>query len=226
MIGSLLKPELAELIRQRNFNQLREILCEFPPPDIAEIFYDLDPEDEAVLLRLLPRELAAEVFDHLPVADQEKMLHALGSEQVAAILNDLPPDDRTRLLEELPAAATQKLLELLKPEERRIALELLGYPKGSIGRRMTPHYVSIQQNWTVAEVLAHLRKEERKRDAMNQLYVVDNKGHLVDYVRLRNLVVSPLQMSVLELLENQQIFLRATDDQETAVAAFKKYDST
>jgi magnesium transporter len=145
---------------------------------------------------------------------------------VAAILNDLPPDDRTRLLEELSAAATQKLLALLKPEERKIALELLGYPKGSIGRRMTPHYVAIQQNWTVAEVLAHLRKEGRKRDAMNQLYVVDNKGHLVDYVRLRNLVVSPLQMSVLELLENQQIFLRATDDQETAVTAFKKYDAT
>jgi magnesium transporter len=226
VIGSLLKPELAELIRQRNFNQLREILCEFPAPDIAEIFVDLSPEGEAVLLRLLPRELAGEVFDYLPVEDQEKMLKALGSEEVANILNDLPPDDRTRLLEELPAAATQKLLALLKPEERKIATDLLGYPKNSIGRRMTPHYVAVQQNWTVAEVLAHLRAEEHKRDAMNQLYVVDGKGHLVDFVRLRNLVVAPMQMSVLELLENQQIFLRATDDQETAVAAFKKYDST
>ena len=226
MIGALLKPELAELIRQRDFNQLREILCGFPPQDVAEIFYDLDPGDEAVLLRLLPRDLAAEVFDHLPLEDQEKMLHALGSEQVANILNDLPPDDRTALLEELPAAATQKLLALLKPEERKIATELLGYPKDSIGRRMSPGYVAIQQNWTVAEVLAHLRREAHKRDAMNQLYVVDQQGRLVDFVRLRNLVVAPEQMSVLELLENQQIFLRAAADQETAVAAFKKYGVT
>jgi len=226
MIGNLLKPELAELIRRRDFHQLRDILCGFPAPDVAEILIDLDPGDEAVLLRLLPRELAAEVFDHLPVEDQEKMLHALGSEEVANILNTLPPDDRTRLLEELPAAATQKLLALLKPEQRKVAVELLGYPKDSIGRRMSPEYVAIQQTWTVAEVLAHLRQEEHKRDAMNQLYVVDAKGHLVDYVRLRNLVVAPVQMSVLELLENQQIFLRATDDQETAVAAFKKYDVT
>src|SRR5205814_7767276 len=65
-----------------------------------------------------------------------------------------------------------------------------------------------------------------KRDAISQLYVVDSKGHLVDYVRLRNLVVAPMQMSVLELLENQQIFLRASDDQEAAVAAFKKYGVT
>ena len=54
----------------------------------------------------------------------------------------------------------------------------------------------------------------------------DAKGRLVDFVRLRNIAVSPPQTSVLELLENQQIFLRATDDQETAVAAFKKYDVT
>lgn len=226
MIGNLLQPELVELIAKRDFAQLRSILCDFPPADIAEIFFDLKPDDEAVLLRILPNDIAALVFEHLPVDDQEKMLHALGTEKVAQILNDIAPDDRTALLEELPSAAIQKLLALLQPEERKIATDLLGYPKGSIGRRMTPHYVAIQQNWTVAEVLSHLREEEHKRDAISQLYVVDSKGHLVDYVRLRNLVVAPLQMSVLELLENQQIFLRATDDQETAVASFKKYDAT
>ncbi len=226
MIGSLLKPELVELIRQRSFNQLREILCGFPAPDLVEIFTDLNPGDEAVLLRILPRELAAEVFEYLSLEDQEKMLQALGTEQVAQILNDIAPDDRTALLQELPAAATQKLLNLLSPEQRQIATDLLGYPKHSIGRRMTPGYVAIQQNWTVAEVFAHLRGEAHKREAMNQLYVVDKKGHLVDFVRLRNVVVAPIQMSVLELLENQRIFLRATDDQETAVAAFKKYDVT
>ncbi len=226
MIGNLLMPELVELIRKRDFNQLREILSAFPAQDLAEIFTDLKPDDEAVLLRILPRDLAADVFENLPVADQEKLLQALGSEQVAQILNDIDDDDRTALLEELPAAATQKLLSLLSPEERKIATDLLGYPKDSIGRRMTPHYVAIQQNWTVAEVLSHLREQADKSDTINQLYVVDSKGRLVDFVRLRNVVVAPIQMSVLELLENRQIFLRATDDQETAVAAFKKYDVT
>ena len=131
-----------------------------------------------MLLRLLPRDLAADVFEYLPLEDQENVLKALGSEQVVQILNDIAPDDRTALLEELPAAATQKLLNLLSPEERKIATELLGYPKNSIGRRMTPRYVAIQQNWTVSEVLADLRRQEHKRDAMNQLYVTDSKGRL------------------------------------------------
>ena len=224
MIGNLLMPELVEMIRQRNFTGLRELLCGFHASDIAEIFVDLKPDDEAVLLRLLPRDLAAEVFEYLPLADQEQVLQALGTEQVAQILNDIEADDRTRLLEELPAAATQKLLNLLTPEARKVATELLGFPKNSVGRRMTPCYVAIQQNWTVAEVFAELRRQNHKRDYMNQLYVTDSKGRLVDFVRLRDLVVAPFQSSVLEYLENQQIFLRATDDQETAVAAFKKYD--
>jgi magnesium transporter len=226
MIGNLLQPELVELIRQRDFNQLREILCGFPAPDIAEIFTDLSSDDEAVLMRILPHDLAAEVFEYLSVEDQEKLLHALGNEQVANILNDIAADDRTALLEELPAAATQKLLNLLSPHERKIASDLLGYPKHSIGRRMTPEYVAIQKSWTVAEVLAHLRKQGDKRDVVGQLYVVDEKGLLVDLVRLRNLVVADPAAPVTELLENQFFALRAANDQETAVAAFKKYDVT
>ena len=226
MIGNLLQPELVELIRTRDFAQLREILGQFAAPDVAEIFTDLNPDDEAVLMRILPHDLAADVFEYLSVDDQEKMLLALGNEQVAQILNDLPPDDRTALLEELPAAATQKLLNLLSPAERKVAADLLGYPKDSIGRRMTPQYVAIQQSWTVADVLAHLRNVGRDRESLNQLYVVDEKGRLVNWVRLRNIVVADLNTPVVELFEPQIATLRAADDQESAIAAFRKYDVT
>ena len=222
----LLQPELAELIAKRDFAQLRRILCDFAPADIAEIFTDLNPDDEAVLLRILPHELAAGVFECLSLEDQERLVQALGTEQVAQILNDISPDDRTALLEELPSTVTQRLLNLLSPQERKIAADLLGYPKDSIGRRMTPEDVAIQQNWTVGDVLAHLRKVGRERETLNQLYVVDEKGRLVDSVRLRNLIVAELDVPVTELLDHQLLALRATDDQEAAVASFKKYDRT
>ena len=61
-----------------------------------------------------------------------------------------------------------------------MASQLLGYPKDSIGRRMTPDYVAIKQSWTVGEVLDYLRREGKKRESLNQLYVVDDKGKLVD----------------------------------------------
>src|SRR5215475_12269172 len=209
MIGNLLQPELVELIEKRDFAQLREILCNFPAPDLAEIFTDLKPGDEAILLRILPRQLAAEVFQYLSLSDQEQLVQALGNEQVAQILNDISPDDRTALLEELPAPITQKLLNLLSPQQRKIAADLLGYPKDSIGRRMTPEYVAIQANWTAAEVLEHLRKVGRDRESLNQLYVVDDTGRLVNWVRLRNVVVADLNTPVMELLEPQIVPLHA-----------------
>lgn len=226
MLGNLLEPELRELIERREFNQLRTVLCTFTAPDIVEIFTDLKPRDEAVLLRLLPHDLAADVFEHLAHDDQEKLLKALGEEEVAGILNSMAPDERTALLEELPAAATQKLLSLLTPTQRKIAADLLGYPPGSIGRRMTPDYVAIQQHWTVAEVLAHLRAVGRDRETLNQLYVVADKGVLVDWVRLRKVVVSELNKPVAELFEQKNWALRAGDPQHQAVESFRKYDVT
>jgi magnesium transporter len=226
MIGNLLKPELTNLIQERNFNRLREVLSEFPAADIAEILEDMEPDEKAVLLRVLPHHLAADVFEYLSLDEQEVLLHALGNERVAQILNEMAPDDRTDLLEELPAAATQKLLNLLSQDERRIAVQLLGYPEDSIGRRMTPEYVAIHQDWTVDQVLAHFREVGKDRETLNQVFVVGTQGELVGVVRLRNLVVSPLNTPVSELLEPQVVALRANDDQETAVDSFKKYDRT
>jgi magnesium transporter len=224
MIGSLIKPELDQLIEERDFNRLRELLCEFPPPDIAEILGDLEAETQAVLLRLLPTPLAADVFECLEREHQEELLMALGNEHVAQILNEMAPDDRTAILEEFPSSATQRLLGLLAPEERRIALSLLGYPRDSVGRRMTPEYVAVRKEWTVAEVLAHLRQVGRERETLIRMFVVDPQGRLEGVVRLQRLVVAELATPVAELLETQLLSLNATDDQETAVATFRKYD--
>src|SRR5437667_11363316 len=109
MIGSLLQPELVELIRQRNFNQLREILCGFPAPDIAEIFTDLRADDEAVLTRILPHDLAAEVFEYLNVEEQDNLLHEMSNEQDDRFLNAIAHDRRITLLAARRAALTQKL---------------------------------------------------------------------------------------------------------------------
>src|SRR5437868_9531415 len=65
VIGNLLQPELVDLIAKRDFAQLRAILCDFTPLDLAEIFFDLKPDDEAVLLRILPNDIAAQVFEYL-----------------------------------------------------------------------------------------------------------------------------------------------------------------
>ncbi len=224
MLGDLLRPEIEELIEQRNFTALREALADLPPEDIADLFSDLPPEHVAVIFRILPREKATDVFAHLPVEAQESALKALGQEQVAAVLNDMAADDRTALLEEMPGEASNRLINLLSPDERKIAVKLLGYPEESIGRRMTPDYVSIREDWTISHVFSHLRNVGKEKDSLNVVYVTDGKGHLIDDIRLRDIVVADPNKTVTDIMDGNYVFLKAHDDQEEAVRAFKKYD--
>jgi magnesium transporter len=224
MLGELLRPEIEELLHARDFAGLREALSDIPAADIADIFADLPPEQVGVLFRVLHKEHATAVFEYLPIEVQESTLKALGQDQVAAVLNEMAPDDRTALLEEMPGEAAQRMLNLLSPEERRIAARLLGYPAKSVGRRMTPDYVAIRKDWSISHVFSHLRHVGQAKETLNVIFVTDERGHLTDDIRLRDIVLADPNGTVSDLMDGHYVFLRANDDQEEAVRAFKKYD--
>ncbi|MEO7100153.1 MAG: magnesium transporter [Luteolibacter sp.] len=226
MSKELTSQVLAELLEARNFMGIRAALAGLTPADSAEAIEEFEPVEQAALFRLLPMQMATEVFEYLPVEAQEELIHAMGNEQAAGILDAMSPDDRTALLEELPTAVCARLVESLSPKERAVALRLLDYPEDSIGRLMTSEYLTIRDEWTAREVLDHIRSHGRDRETLNVLYVVDPMGRLVDEVRIREILLCPLDTQVKDLRNNVFIALTASDDQETAVAAFRKYDRT
>jgi len=112
MIGNVLQADLEEIIKSKNWDELREALSELPPVDIAEVLIDLPVEDEGVIFRVLPRKLGSLVFSYLPLDRQEELLHCFSNEQVRNILDQMTPDDRTRLLEETPAEVTRRIAQI------------------------------------------------------------------------------------------------------------------
>jgi magnesium transporter len=226
MLGTCLRPEIEELIKARNFSDLREALLELRPADIAEILADVPPQDEAVIFRLLPKALATDVFERMTSTAQRRLIRSLGQKEVAEILNGMTPDDRTALLEDLPESMAQRLLGVLSPEEYRVAAQLLAYPPESVGRRMTPEFVSIRSDWSVGQVLRHLRHVGKSRKVLDVLYVTDAEGHLVDEVHLREIALADPHTPVSQLLDHQVDAVTATDDQETAVRMFQRSGRT
>jgi magnesium transporter len=178
-----------------------------------------------VLFRLLPRHLLAEVFEFLDSGRQKRVVEDLAKEGdlLTALLDDLSADDRTALLEELPGEAAQRLLNLLSPEERRIAVTLLGYPEGSVGRLMAPDYVALRPGWTVPEALAHVRRYGKDSETLDVLYVVDQGWHLLDDLRIRELLLADPERRIADLMDRRFVALAATDDQETAVQVFRTH---
>jgi len=225
MISLLFQPEIKELIETRDFATLRELIVEWDPADIAELIDSLTESEQAVLFRLLPKELATDTFEHLDIDVQVGLTHGLGQEEVAAVLNDMSPDDRTDMLEELPASVVRRLLSIMSSEERKVAQVLLGYPENSIGRLMTTDYIAIEEGKTVRETLDYIRENGSDSETLNTIYIVDDKGVLIDDIRMRELLLSPLDRKISDLMDEQFVSLRAEDDQEEALAIFRKYDS-
>ncbi|HXN54255.1 MAG TPA: hypothetical protein VN943_20165 [Candidatus Acidoferrum sp.] len=119
---------------------------------------------------------------YLPTNRQKELLRSLSTDEVKSVLDGMPPDDRTRFFEEMPATVTRQLLEVLSPEELKNARQLLGYPEHSVGRYMTPDYVAIRPEMTAAQVLEHIRKVGRGMETLNVIYILDEKGKLLEDV--------------------------------------------
>ncbi len=224
MLGTLLGPEIKDMIARRDFAGLRETFADFPPADAAELVTELPEDERAIVFRILPHVLAADVFEYLDSDAQHALLKAMGHADSAKILNEMSPDDRTALLEELPGNAVVQLLQLLSPEEKAIAQTLLNYPEGSVGRLMTPDLVSVRADWTIQQVLDHIRKVGRDSETLNVIYVTDERGRLIDDVRIREVLIHPVSTLVREIHDASYVALKATDPAATALDTFKKYD--
>jgi magnesium transporter len=224
MLGNLIGPEIKELIDDRNFAALREAFTDWAPADVSECLTELPEDEQAVVFRLLPHVQATEVFEYLEPEAQEKMLKAMGHADAARILNDMSPDDRTALLEELPGTAVAHMLQLLSPEEKAVAQALLNYPEGTVGRLMTPEFVTVREDWTIAQVLDHVRQFGRDSETLNVIYVTDERGRMIDDVRIREFLIRPTTTRVAEFRDHLFVVLKATDEKKAAYDLFKRYD--
>lgn len=200
--------------------QIRDFLNHQNISDVAELV-DVFPEYESRIIANMSVHRAASVFKILDLAAQKRIIRALPANTTATLLNDLPADDRTDFLEELPSNVVRELIKLMDPEERKITLSLLGYPENSIGRLMTPDYVYVYPENTIEEVFATIRKYGKDSETINVIYVINDKGELLDDIRIRDFILNTPDKKVSELMDGRVISMNAFDDQEMASDVFK-----
>lgn len=215
---------LRDMLRAQRWQDLREALRELHPSDVSDLIIALPPEEEALIFRILPREQASEVFSYLPPDHQQGLIESLTNEQVRSVVQEMRPDDRTRLFEEMPAEVTRRVLTTLAPEDLRNARALLGYPEETAGRYMSPKYVSISPTMTAGEALDHIRHTGRDKETLYVVYIIDDKGVLIEDVRLGSLVLADPATKVVDIDDPPLTRVTATDDREEVLKAFEKYD--
>ncbi|MGE0171578.1 MAG: magnesium transporter [Oligoflexales bacterium] len=220
--------EVLEWLEARNFKRLRGYIKKLDAPDIAECFKDLDIKFSIVLFRLVPKPKRVDVFSYLNFDRQEEMLDRLPDIVVENLLNQMEPADRTRLLEELDEAIRIKLIAKLSKKEKAMAKKLLSYPEGSVGRLMSPEFISLKQDMKADEALGYLRWTSGgfPESALHHLFVVDAEKKLLGYVSLASLVIAdPASTLVKDLMDTPQPFLNANENEDAAADFFRKYDT-
>ena len=215
-----LKDELEAVLKSGDERQLNEFLDQQNISDVADLVYEL-PEYDSQIIAAMSVHRAVGVFKILEFAAQKKIIQTLPPDKTAGLLNELPPDDRTDFLEELPSNVVRELIKLLDNEERKITLSLLGYPENSVGRLMTPDYVYVYENNSVQQVLDTVRRGGKNSETIDVIYVINEKGELLDDIRIREFILAAPDKKVRELMDNRVISLNAYQDQEEANDVFK-----
>ena len=213
--------EQIELLVKTNDNdQIREYLDNLNISDVEELIGEL-PEHATLFIETLSLNRAVNVFRILDFPAQERLLKKLSGKRLASIITELPPDDRTALFSELRGNTVQKLILHLSAADRREALELLGYEEYSVGRLMTPDYIAVKKSWTVKKVLAHIREVGKNSETIDVIYVLGDRGLLLDDIRIREILLVDPETKISDLMDGRLISLKATDPQEEAINVFR-----
>jgi len=217
---AMLVAHVEQLIERGDRAELADYLNELNISDVEELIDEL-PEYGPLFLEILSIKRSVNVFRILDFPTQERIFKKLPNSKIRELLNELPPDDRTSFFSELSGDVVKRLIILLTPEERKEALSLLGYPEDSVGRLMTPDYITVKEHWTMPRVLDHIRRYGSASETIDVLYVIDSEGKLIDDIRIKDVLVAEEDKVVADLIDNRLISLKANDPQEEAVTIFR-----
>lgn len=215
---------LTELLRNKKWQELKEMLTEMNEQDIAELFMELEERDLTLIYRLLPKELAAEVFVNMEPEYQELLIRAFSDTELREVLDELYVDDAVDLIEEMPATLVKRILRHTDPDTRKSINEILRYPEDSAGSLMTIEYVDLKRSMTVADAFTRIRRTGVDKETIYTCYVTDSKRKLKGYVTVKDLLLADENATIREIMEDNVISVNTHEDKEVVAELFQKYD--
>jgi magnesium transporter len=205
---------LDQALREEHLTQASSLLSPLAPQEIAALLEQMAPRNRTIGFRLLHKDQALAVFDDLEADTQADLLHELGSAEVAEAFDNLDPEDRAELLDELPAKVAKELVRNLSPQERELTAVVLGFPKGSVGRRMSPEFIHAFAGDRAQTVLDRVKARGHQVPSIYIVPVLDPSRRLVGIVSLRDLLLADPDERIGEFAKTP-IYARALDDAET-----------
>ncbi len=216
--------EIFELINDKKFQKLKQILSELNPADIALMLEEIEENDLPLVFRILPKELAAEVFVEMESDSQQFLIEKFTDKELKSVMDELFMDDAVDIIEEMPASVVKRILAQTNATTRKVINQLLAYPDDSAGSIMTTEYIHLKKSMTVDEALEQIRRRGMDSEMIYNLYVTDSRRNLLGIVSIKDLLLNEKSTEISEIMEENIIFANTHDNKEDVAALFEKYD--
>jgi magnesium transporter len=217
---------------------IRKLLRRGAPGHLVNMLQKLRPEDLAPLLASLPDaertalitqmgekapEIAAAIVSEIHPVPAAELLATMTPETAGRILAELPYDEEADFVAALPQEFQDAVLGSMPREEAAAVQRLLLYPPDTAGRIMTPEVFFLPEDLTIEEAIRSLQ-QRRDLEMAFYLYVVDERGHLVGVLSMRQLLVNDPGRKLRDVMATDVIKVRTDMDQEEVARVVSKYD--
>lgn len=213
-----------ELIAEKIYSELRDIMCAMSPQDISQLFEEIPRESLILLFRILPKELAAETFVEMDGDLQKHLISAFSDAELKEVFDELFVDDTVDIIEEMPANVVYRILKNSDPETRCGINTILKYPSDSAGSIMTIEFVSLKQGMTVSDAFEKIRRVGTDKETIYTCYVTDSFRHLLGIVTVKDLLLADAGEDIEKIMDSNIISAHTHDDREDVASKLRKYD--
>ena len=221
----IVQKAILQMLEDKKYATLRDILSTMNPFDVAGLFNDLEEKQIPLMFRLLPKEQAAETFVEMDTEAQELLIRGFSDNELKEVLDELYVDDAADLVEEMPANVVKRILKNADPEMRSSINQILRYPEYSAGSLMTTEYVSLRPHMTIEEAILRIRRQGVDKETIYTCYVLAADRRLLGLVTVKDLLLAEDDETRIEdIMITNLISVTTQDDQEAVAQMFSKYN--
>lgn len=217
---------IKEIVEGKRTEELKNILNELHPADIAEIIEEVELDEARFVFLTLGNDDAADVLAEMEDDDRDDFIAALPEEVLAKRFIDfMDSDDAADIIGRLPDEKQQKVLSYLGDvEQAGDIIDLLNYDENTAGGLMAKELVIVNENWTVLTCLRELSRQAEDIDEIYYVYVVDDDNKLKGTLSLKRMILSPTSAKIVNIYNPDVRSVNTDEPAEDVAHIMEKYD--